>query len=338
MEMAVPAEQSSRVAELKRKMTAEIDAMVATKVNLTFAPLRRIFFGPPESREPERAYYYLTVELKGDGPKAIAPRIAKLRTLGRELMRVLPPRALVLEEDKNPPATHLLLRGNVRTPGELVEPRPLSMLHALPAGAPPNRLGLAAWLTSRENPLTARVMVNRWWAELFGAGLVNTPEDFGMQGEFPTHPALLDWLAVDFMEQGWSMKRLIRRLVTSATYRQSSRATPELLARDPQNRLLARGPRHRLDAEILRDNALTIAGMLRHELGGPPASPTRNDAEKDGDEFVWRRGLYVRQQRGEPYATFSSFDVPDRFACSAKRPRTNTPLQALATLNEPVFA
>ena len=246
-------------------------------------------------------------------------------------------RALGLAEDPNPPMTHIFLRGNVRTLGAEVQPGTLSMLHPAPKDAPPNRLGLAQWLASRENPLTARVMVNRWWAELFGQGLVTTPEDFGLQGDFPSHPELLDWLAVEFMDSGWSMKRLVKFVVTSATYQQSSKSTAASLARDPQNRLLTRGPRHRLDAELVRDNALAIAGLLHHEIGGPPVAATRADARKAQEVFSWRRGIYVRQQRGEPYATFSSFDAPDRFACSARRSRTNTPLQALAVLNEPTF-
>jgi hypothetical protein len=339
LELPAPPEVHARVADLKTQMRAEIQAMVATPVELkgAGAPLRRIFNGPPASREPERAYYYLTDELKGAGPAAIAPRIQRLRELGRELMRTRPARSLVLEEDKAPPTTHLLLRGNVRTPGEEVTPGTLSSLHPLPADAPPNRLGLAQWLVSPDNPLTARVIVNRWWAELFGQGLVATPEDFGLQGEFPSHPELLDWLAVDLMEHGWGLKRLLKLLVTSATYAQSSRVTPERLERDPQNRLLARGPRHRLEAELLRDNALAIGGLLEHTLGGPPVQPTPRDAKGAGEPFAFRRGIYLRQQRGDPYATFASFDAPNRFACTARRPRTNTPLQALAVLNEPVF-
>ena len=340
LEMPADEAKQAQVRGLTDEFEAEVARMVSVKVNLGgsgSAPLRRIFTGPPTYRTPERVYYYLTEELKGSGPKEIAPHIARLRQLGHELMMVRPPRALVLQEDPSPPVTHILLRGNVRTPGEEVQPGVLSALHPLPKDAPPNRLGLARWLTSPENPLTARVVVNRWWMEMFGTGLVNTPEDFGLQGEPPSHPELLDWLAVEFIEGGWSMKHLIKFVVTSATYQQSSNFTPELLARDPQNRHLTRGSRHRLDAELVRDNALAIAGLLQHEIGGPPVAATRADARKAQETFSWRRGIYVRQQRGEPYATFSSFDAPDRFACSAKRARTNTPLQALAVLNEPAY-
>jgi hypothetical protein len=338
LEMPADAAKQERVRNLKSEMESEIAQMRAVKVDLGLAaPLRRIFTGPDASRMPERAYYYLTDELKGPGPKEIAPHIAKLRTLGRELLAALPPRALVLEEDANPPITHIMLRGNVRTPGDKVQPGVLSAFHPLPKDAPPNRLGLARWLASRDNPLTARVMVNRWWAELFGHGIVTTPEDFGLQGESPSHPELLDWLAVEFMENGWSMKHLLKEVVMSASYQQSSSITAQLLERDAQNQFLARGPRHRLDAELLRDNAFAIAGVLKHELGGPPVFATRSAALKANAPFTWRRGIYLRQQRGEPYATFASFDAPDRFACSARRPRTNTPLQALALLNEPIF-
>jgi len=272
-------------------MESVIAEMRAVKVNLEVAaPLRRIFTGPDASRMPERAYYYLTDELKGPGPTEIAPHIAKLRTLGRELLAALPPRALVLEEDAHPPVTRVMLRGNVRTLGDEVQPGVLSALHPLPKDPPPNRLGLARWLASRDNPLTARVMVNRWWSELFGQGLVTTPEDFGLQGESPSHPELLDWLAVDFMEKGWSMKQLLKQVVMSATYQQSSSITAQLQERDAQNRLLARGPRHRLDAELLRDNAFAIAGVLKHQLGGPPVFATRSAAFKANAPFTWRRG------------------------------------------------
>ena len=350
LEMPADESRQAKVRRLKAEMEAEIARMVSVKVNLAGAnavpaPLRRIFTGSPTYRTPERVYYYLTVELEGPGPEPLRPHIAKLRQLGRELTEALPPRALVLEEDPAPPVTRVFLRGNVRTPGEEVAPGTLSALHPLPKEAPPNRLGLAQWLVSRENPLTARVMVNRWWMELFGNGLVTTPEDFGLQGEFPSHAELLDWLAVEFMERGWSVKHILKQMVLSATYQQSSALTPEHLQRDPQNRFLARGPRHRLDAELLRDNALAIAGLLRHEVGGQPAFATPEDKEKAAQKiaqkpeagFTWRRGIYLRQQRGQPYATFASLDAPDRFACTAKRPRTNTPQQALALLNEPTF-
>jgi hypothetical protein len=211
------------------------------------------------------------------------------------------------------------------------------------------RLDLARWLVSRDNPLTARTTVNHWWAELFGRGLVGTPEDLGVKGDPPTHPELLDWLAVELMDQGWSMKHVLRLVVTSSTYRQSSHVTPELLARDDQNRLLARGPRQRLDAESIRDNALAIGGILCLAPGGPPIRPPQPDGlwEKVGGQkydYVvspgadrYRRGLYVVLKRGAPYPSFVNFDATARMACTVKRSRSNTPLQALTLLNDPVY-
>ena len=201
----------------------------------------------------------------------------------------------------------------------------------------------------RDNPLTARVTVNRWWAELFGHGLVGTVEDFGVKGEPPTHPELLDWLAVEFMDNGWSMKRLLRTVVLSATYRQSARLTPLLRERDDQNHLYARGPRVRLDAEMVRDNALAAAGLLSRKLYGPPIRPYQPEGlwNKIGGERVeyvvsagedrHRRGLYVVWKRGAPYPSFVNFDATARLACTVKRSRSNTPLQALTLLNDPVY-
>jgi len=213
----------------------------------------------------------------------------------------------------------------------------------------PTRLDLAKWLVSRENPLVARVVVNRWWAEFFGHGLVATPEDFGIKGEPATDPALLDWLACEFMDNGWSMKKMLRTIVTSAAYRQSSKATPELLARDDQNLLYARGPRFRLDAETIRDNALAIAGLLNLKRGGLPIRPyqpdglwvkvggQRYDYEVSPGDEKFRRGLYVVWKRGAPYPSFVNFDANARMACRVKRPRSNTPLQALTLMNDPVY-
>jgi hypothetical protein len=211
------------------------------------------------------------------------------------------------------------------------------------------RSDLAEWLVAPDNPLVARVTVNRWWAELFGHGIVSTPEDFGIKGERPTHPELLDWLAVEFMESGWSMKHVLRTIVLSATYRQSSRVSPELLARDDRNRLYARGPRLRLEAELIRDNALAIAGLLSLKQGGPPIRPyqpdgmwikvggQRYDYELSPPEDRYRRGLYVVWKRGAPYPSFVNFDANSRLACRVERPRSNTPLQALTLLNDPVY-
>jgi len=272
-------------------------------------------------------------------------------TAEQALAKLAGPRTLVMREMAEPRMTSVLKRGNFLDPGEGVAPGTPEILHAGPVAARGGtRLDLARWLVDRENPLVARVTVNRWWQEFFGAGLVRTPEDFGLKGEAPTHPALLDWLAVELMENGWSMKRLHGLIVLSATYRQSSRFTPELLARDDQNRLLARGPRFRLEAEAIRDNALAIAGLLAPKLGGPPVRPYQPpglwDSKVGGDRVTYdvstgedahRRGLYTVWKRASPYPSFITFDASARTACTVKRSRSNTPLQALTLLNDPVY-
>jgi hypothetical protein len=212
-----------------------------------------------------------------------------------------------------------------------------------------NRLGVARWLMDPDNPLTARVAVNRLWSQLFGAGIVETEEDFGTQGELPSHPELLDWLATEYVRLGWDTKALLRLIVTSSTYRQSSRVTADLVARDPRNRLLARGPRFRLEAEMVRDQALQLGGLLSRKLGGPsvypPQPPGLWQAAFNGErtwatskgEDRYRRGLYTFWRRTVPYPSMATFDAPSRELCSIRRVRTNTPLQAFVTLNDPVY-
>jgi hypothetical protein len=222
------------------------------------------------------------------------------------------------------------------------------VLPPLPEKTPANRLTLARWLVDPQNPLTPRVAANRAWEQLLGVGLVATSEDFGTQGERPSHPELLDYLASELVRNGWSMKKLHRLIVTSATYRQSSRTTPVLAERDPRNRLLARGPRARVEAEMVRDIALSASGLLSHKIGGPSVFPPQPDGiwtqNYSGDQWTtsegedrYRRGLYTFWRRTSPYPTFMSFDAPSREACVVRRSRTNTPLQALATLNDPAF-
>jgi hypothetical protein len=213
----------------------------------------------------------------------------------------------------------------------------------------PNRVGLARWLCSEANPLTARVTVNRVWQEVFGQGLVATPEDFGIKGQRPTHPELLDWLAVEFRQQGWSQKRLLKLMLTSETYRQSSRQTPELQQADPQNLWLARGPSFRLPAESIRDNLLSIAGLLEPKQFGPPIYPPQPAGlwnKVGGEKYEYtvspgseqhRRGIYVVLKRMSPNPTMSAFDATARLACRVKRLRSNTPQQALTLLNDPVY-
>jgi hypothetical protein len=259
-----------------------------------------------------------------------------------------PPTTLVMKELPQSRTTSVFVRGDYRQLGDGVRPGTPAVLHRTPEG-PANRLTLARWLVDRDNPLTARVQVNRLWAELFGRGIVSTVEDFGIRGERPTHPELLDWLAVQLMEDDWSLKKVLRSVVTSATYRQSSRLTPELLTRDDQNRLCSRGPRFRMDAEMIRDNALAVAGLLSRKQGGAPIRPYQPEGlwTKVGGDKVdyivspgadrFRRGIYVVWKRASPYPSFVNFDATARLACTVKRSRSNTPLQALTLLNDPVY-
>ncbi len=270
--------------------------------------------------------------------------------LTRELGKIKPITTLVMQED-TPRMSAVFKRGDFRNPDAAVTATVPASLHELKTnGQPkPTRLELSQWLVSRENPLVARVTVNRWWAELFGHGIVTTPEDFGVKGEAPTHPELLDWLACEFMDNGWSMKKTLKTIVMSSTYRQSSKVTPEMLARDDQNLLYARGPRNRLDAESVRDNALAVSGLLCTKQGGPPIRPYQPDglwAKVGGQQYdyqvspgeeQYRRGLYVVWKRGAPYPSFVNFDANARMACRVKRPRSNTPLQALTLMNDPVY-
>ncbi|MBL9212871.1 MAG: DUF1553 domain-containing protein [Opitutaceae bacterium] len=245
--------------------------------------------------------------------------------------------------------THVQLRGNFRALGEEVTPGVPAAFPPLPAGAPANRLSLARWLVDENNPLTARVLANRMWEAVFGLGLVRTAEEFGSQGERPSHPELLDWLAVELVRTQWDLKRFLRLLVTSATYRQSAKVTPEVLAADPENRLLARGPRFRLTAEMVRDQALAVSGLLSAKTHGPsvrPFQPAFDLRAAFGSALDWttskgedrfRRGLYTEWRRSSPYPSMVTFDAPNREVCTLVRNRSNTPLQALVTLNDPVY-
>jgi hypothetical protein len=261
---------------------------------------------------------------------------------------------MVMEEMANPRKTHILLRGAYNAPGERVEPGvPENLLGSWPEGSPRNRLGLAQWLTKPDHPLTARVVVNRFWQQLFGTGLVKTSDNFGMQGESPSHSELLDWLAREFIDTGWDVKGLMRQIVLSATYRQDSAAPPGLYARDPENRLLARGPRFRLPAEVIRDQALLLAGLLNERPGGPSVFPYQPAdlykgivvaANYPGTKYVestgadlYRRSLYTFWKRTVPHPAMTVLDAPDREFCVVKRSMTNTPLQALTLLNDPTF-
>jgi hypothetical protein len=280
---------------------------------------------------------------------------ARLAALEREqqAIRARSPVTLVQVEKKDSePMAQVLFRGEYDKPKDKVKAAPPGMLHAMPEGMPNNRLGLAQWLVSPENPLTARVTVNRFWQELFGVGLVKSAEDFGTTGDAPVNQELLDWLAVEFIESGWDVKHLFELMLTSSAYRQSVETTREKLEKDPQNRLLSRGPRFRMDGEMVRDFALAASGLLVEKIGGPSVKPYQPDGvweavampesntrfyQRDRGESLYRRSLYTFIKRAAPPATMDLFNAPSREVCAVRRERTNTPLQALATLNDPQF-
>jgi hypothetical protein len=283
-----------------------------------------------------------------DGPyRAAAADLQKLREEENRLINDVP-EIMVMNEMTQRRPTFLLKRGAYDAPSEAVEPGTPEKIFPFPSDLPPNRVGLAKWMVDHRNPLTARVAVNRIWRSHFGRGLVETEEDFGTQGKLPTHPALLDWLARNFVEHGWDVKALHKLIVMSATYRQSSQASAELLAKDPENHLLARGPKHRLRAEEIRDNALAVSGLLSGRLGGPSARPYQPDGlweeagtgkqyVRDKGEGLYRRSLYTFWKRTAPPPSMLIFDAPSREVCTARRETTTTPLQALVLLNDPQF-
>ena len=264
------------------------------------------------------------------------------------------PTTMVMRELAEPRPARILVRGRYDQPGEPVKPGvPESLLGPWPAGAPANRLGLALWLTRSDHPTSARVVVNRFWQQVFGVGLVKTSEDLGVRGDAPSHPDLLDWLAIEFVDSGWDVKRLMKTIVLSAAYRQASDITPELLAVDPENRLLARGSRFRLPAEAIRDLALEASGLLSYRVGGPSARPYQPEGLYEGivvgeafpgttwkqgtGEELYRRSVYTFWKRTVPHPAMTAFDAPDREICTARRSSTNTPIQALTLMNAPTF-
>ncbi|MEM6688811.1 MAG: PSD1 and planctomycete cytochrome C domain-containing protein [Planctomycetota bacterium] len=274
----------------------------------------------------------------------------EIKSIQNEIKTISPPSTLVMVESDRPRETHILLRGDYLSEGDQVQPATPAVLHPLDPELPRNRLGLAKWLVDPKNPLLARVTVNRLWGEVFGRPLVVTAEDFGTQSEPASHPELLDWLANQFIDSGWSVRHVLRLMVYSATFQQSSKLSPRMVAVDKENQWLARGPRYRLPAEAIRDNALAISGLLCQKSGGEPIMPYqpnglwrsvgRNQPKwiaSDGEDR-YRRGLYVVWKRAAPYPSFVTFDAPDRASCTVQRPRTNTPLQALTLLNDRAYA
>ena len=286
--------------------------------------------------------------------RSIAPSLQTIRDRIANLEKSRPkyPTVPVMQEltgDKRR-HSHVLIKGNFLSKGDEVTPGLPAAFHPPSGSAPTSRLDVARWLVDRNNPLTARVAVNRLWAKIFGVGIVETEEDFGTQGEPPSHPRLLDWLATEFMRRDWDNKALLRLIVTSATYRQTARVEPDVLKADPRNRLLTRGPRFRLDAELVRDQAMALSGLLCRKIGGasvyPPQPPGLWRAAFNGRDRQWatsigedryRRGLYTFWRRTVPYPSMATFDAPSREVCSIRRIRTNTPLQAFVTMNDPVY-
>jgi hypothetical protein len=261
---------------------------------------------------------------------------AERERLTTQLNALAPVQTLVMRTHEEPRATHVFLRGSFLSPRDRVTPGTLSCLETLPSPDGDDRLSLARWLVDKQNPLTARVAVNRLWAQYFGTGLVETLDDLGSQAPPCSHPALLDWLATEFMRHDWHWKPLHRLIVTSATYRQQSSATAEKLERDPDNRMLSRGARLRLPAELVRDNALAAAELLSLDLGGPSIASNKTSTSASG-EVPYRRAIYLRWKRQTLDDMLASFDAPSRDVTCTRRTRTNTPLQALALLNERTF-
>ena len=311
----------------------------------------------PENRTSAQAGKIESYFLQRYAPRHVQQAWKLVKNLHAQTERYVDsiPTVMVMQERETPRDTFLLIRGAYNRPGEPVSPGPPAVLPPLPAGASNNRLGFAKWLVDPSNPLTARVSVNRFWQTYFGVGLVKTAEDFGSQGERPAHPELLDWLATEFVRSGWDVKALQKTIVTSATYRQSSKATPEVLRKDPENRLLARGPRLRLPAETVRDQALAISGLLVEKTGGPSVKPYQpaglwkeltvgfepGNEEKgyrqDRGESLYRRSLYTYWKRTVPPPAMMIFDSAGREACSVRQTRTNTPLQALNLMNDVTY-
>ncbi|MEM9367305.1 MAG: PSD1 and planctomycete cytochrome C domain-containing protein [Planctomycetota bacterium] len=273
----------------------------------------------------------------------------ELAQLDSQLEKIQPQSTLVMVEMEQPRETNVMQRGDYLAPGASVEPGTPDLLHDWDPSWPQNRLGLAKWMVHPDNPLLARVTVNRFWAEIFGRGIVSTLEDFGTQSEPPTHADLLDHLALSFMRQGWSVKAMLREIVLSKTFRRSAHIPADSLDLDPDNRLLARGPRYRMAAETVRDNALAVSGLLSRRFEGAPIMPHQPDGiwravgrnqpkwRAAVNEDRYRRGVYVVWKRSAPYPSFVTFDAPDRASCTVKRARTNTPLQSLVLLNDHVY-
>lgn len=330
--------------ELKTKLELGQKKKLSTLLN----DIKSILEFPAEKRSSDQTEKLLQYYESQDEETVSLKK--SLESLTNELKEQEPPTSLVMVEQDQMRETFIFKRGDFLSKGNQVTPSTPTSLHPLSSvQSTGNRLEFANWVVSPENPLVARTTVNRWWAHFFGQGLVTTLEDFGTQGEPPTHQRLLDWLAVDLMEQGWSRKHIHKKIVMSATYRQSAKVSPEHLQHDPANKLYSRMSRNRLSAEAIRDNALEISGLLTNKIGGPPVYPPQPEGiwkhvgrnapkyNTNTNEDRYRRGLYVVWRRSAPYPSFTNFDAPDRASCVVKRSRTNTPLQALTLLNDPAY-
>ncbi len=287
--------------------------------------------------------YYLS-EKSNDYSKTLVELTEKRRALVDSVEPIQ--QIMVMKERKEPRKTHILDRGQYDAPTEEVFPNMPETILAMGEEYPKNRIGLAKWIINKENPLTARVAVNRYWQNIFGRGIVKTSEDFGNQGELPSHPELLDWLALYFIDSGWDVKKLHKIIMMSNTYQQKSIVTPELLAVDKENKFIARGPSNRLTGEMLRDNAIYASGLMHMEIGGKSVRPYQpkglwevngDTYEQDEGESLYRRSMYTIWKRTVPNPTISIFDTPTRDLCSSRRQKTNTPLQALVVLNDPTY-
>jgi hypothetical protein len=306
----------------------------------------------PAQQEQVKTYYLAHVDLTS---KKLQEELNGLPKLREELEKQIPA-TMVMSEPKESRPAYVLKRGQYDQRGEQVESGLPQVLNVFGASSVPEtsvsmtRLDLAHWLTDPRHPLTARVAVNRWWEMLFGMGLVETAEDFGVQGALPSHPELLDWLATELIQHQWDQRTILKQIVMSATYRQSSDVTPEILERDPRNQLLSRGPRYRLPAETVRDNALFVSGLLKEHIGGPSVRPyqpeglwedvsveRRDKYVPDTGDGLYRRSMYTFWKRTCPPPGMATFDAPDREFCLVRRARTNTPLQALVLLNDPTY-
>ncbi len=307
---------------------------------------------PDLKAEEKDAFHLYYLNHRDSGYKKLAARQQALAVERREIRKRGAVTLVMQEKPDSKPMAHILFRGQYDQPRDAVEPNVPAALPPMPASFPRNRLGLAQWLVQPSNPLMARVTVNRFWQEIFGTGIVKTSEDFGSQGQAPSHPELLDWLAVEFRESGWDVKKFFRLMVTSAAYRQSASTTAEKLGIDPDNRLLSRGPRFRMDAEMVRDYALSAGELLVPTIGGPSVKPYQPDGiweavamlgsntrfyKRESGDKLYRRSLYTFWKRSAPPASMDIFNAPTRENCTVRRERTNTPLQALATMNGTQF-